>query len=578
MEKASTNRQYSEVWGVINDISDRKKKPLRGQVAGNSPKERTNTWFFHFKNLLGNAPPVDDPEEDIPDIIANLDIEDGPFTMEEYLHAKRSLKLGKCAGPDNIPPEVLKTCDLDDIILSFCNQVLMNGRKPDQWSLSNILPVPKSGNLSNTDNYRGIGLTCIIAKIFNSMILNRIRGPIDSHLRDNQNGFRKNRSTLSHILALRRILEEARKNNLSVVLTFIDFKKAFDSIHRGKMIKILKAYDIPPRLLRAINAMYSGTRSKVMTPDGDTEEFEITAGVLQGDTLAPFIFVIVLDYVLRKAISRRESEFGFMLTPRRSSRNPEKVITDLVFADDIALTSGNVDRAQRLLSRVENEGNRVGLLLSEKKTKVMTCNVAPDPILTNGGIALEEVEDFKYLGSWVNSSERDIKTRKALAWKALNSMKRVWKSNVSNELKTRLFIATVESVLLYGCESWTFTSALERSLDGCYTRMLRAALNISWQSFVPNEELYGTLPRISDKVAWRRLGLAGHCFRHKELLAGELVLWEPTHGRRGRGRPSATFIDTLKRDLGTDDKLELEVCMTNQEDWRARRAARLRPP
>ena len=403
--------------------------------------------------------------------------------MEEYLHAKRSLKLGKCAGPDNIPPEVLKTCDLDDIILSFCNQVLMNGRKPDQWSLSNILPVPKSGNLSNTDNYRGIGLTCIIAKIFNSMILNRIRGPIDSHLRDNQNGFRKNRSTLSHILALRRILEEARKNNLSVVLTFIDFKKAFDSIHRGKMIKILKAYGIPPRLLRAINAMYSGTRSKVVTPDGDTEEFEITAGVLQGDTLAPFIFVIVLDYVLRKAISGRESEFGLMLTPRRSSRNPEKVITDLVFADDIALTSGNVDRAQRLLSRVENEGNRVGLLLSEKKTKVMTCNVAPDPILTNGGIALEEVEDFKYLGSWVNSSERDIKTRKALAWKALNSMKRVWKSNVSNELKTRLFIATVESVLLYGCESWTFTSALERSLDGCYTRMLRAALNISWQSF-----------------------------------------------------------------------------------------------
>ena len=115
-------------------------------------------------------------------------------------------------------------------------------------------------------------------------------------------------------------------------------------------------------------------------------------------------------------------------------------------------------------------------------------------------------------------------------------MKRVWKSNVSKELKTRLFIATVESVLMYGCESWTFTSALERWLDGCYARMLCTALNISWQSFALNEELYGTLPRISDKVAWKKLGLAGHCFRHKELLTGKLVLREPSHGRRGRGR------------------------------------------
>ena len=123
--------------------------------------------------------------------------------------------------------------------------------------------------------------------------------------------------------------------------------------------------------------------------------------------------------------------------------------------------------------------------MSEKETKVMG-DVAPDPILAKGGIALEEHEDFKYLGSRVNSSERDIKARKTLVWKVLKSMKRVRKSSVSNEMKTRLFIATVGSVLLYGCESWTFTSALERSLGGCYTRMLCAALNIKWQSFVRN--------------------------------------------------------------------------------------------
>ena len=105
-------------------------------------------------------------------------------------------------------------------------------------------------------------------------------------------------------------------------------------------------------------------------------------------------------------------------------------------------------------------------------------------------------------------------------------------------------MATVESILLYGCKSWTFTSALEGSSDGCYTRMLRAALNISWQSLGPNEELYGTLPGISEKVAWRRLGIVGHCFRHKKMFAGKQVLWDQLDGHTKRGRPSAIFVDT----------------------------------
>ena len=91
------------------------------------------------------------------------------------------------------------------------------------------------------------------------MILNRLRIAIDPHL--------KNRTTAAHVLALRRIIEEVRKNNLTAVLCFIDFRKAFDSIHRGKMMRILKAYNVPPNLLRAIDSMYSNTRAKVTTPD-----------------------------------------------------------------------------------------------------------------------------------------------------------------------------------------------------------------------------------------------------------------------------------------------------------------------
>ena len=127
------------------------------------------------------------------------------------------------------------------------------------------------------------------------MKLNRIRPKIDPNLRPNQNGFRPGRSTTAHILALRRLIEGVQSHNLKAVITFVDFKKAFDSIHRDRMFKILRAYDIPEKLVQAIALMYQNTRAKVITPDGNTELFEILAGVIQGDTLAPYLFAIVLS-------------------------------------------------------------------------------------------------------------------------------------------------------------------------------------------------------------------------------------------------------------------------------------------
>ena len=70
-----------------------------------------------------------------------LDIDDGPFTLDEFKKVKASLKLGKSAGPDGIPPEVFKCCDFDDICLNFCIKVLMQGDKPPQWSFMDIIGV-----------------------------------------------------------------------------------------------------------------------------------------------------------------------------------------------------------------------------------------------------------------------------------------------------------------------------------------------------------------------------------------------------------------------------------------------------
>ena len=87
--------------------------------------------------------------------LRDLKIDNGPFTISELAAVKSTMKQGKSAGPDGIPPEVLKNCNLDDIILEICNLALMANIKPDMWSPSNIIPVPISGDLSKPDNYRG---------------------------------------------------------------------------------------------------------------------------------------------------------------------------------------------------------------------------------------------------------------------------------------------------------------------------------------------------------------------------------------------------------------------------------------
>ena len=100
---------------------------------------------------------------------------------------------------------------------------------------------------------------------------------------------------------------------------------------------------------------------------------------------------------------------------------------------------------------------------------------------------------------------------------------------------------------------------------------------MKWWQHIPNKELYGDLPAVTDKIASKRTTLAGHCTRHSELPASKVILWEPTHGHRRRGRPRGTYMDTLMRDAGLTSIAELRTCMMERDDWRIRTRVRLRP-
>ena len=248
--------------------------------------------------------------------------------------------------------------------------------------------------------------------------------------------------------------------------------------------------------------LYRNTKVKVRSPDGDTEYFDIVAGVLQGDTLAPYLFIICLDYVLRTSIDKIR-ENGFELTKRRSKRYPAKTITDTDYADDLALLANTPNQAETLLHSLERAAAGIGLHVNANKTEYM-CYNQTDNIATLDGASLKLVDKFTYLGSSVSSTEKDIDIRLTKAWTAIDRLSIIWKSDLTDKMKRSFFQAAVVSILLYGCTTWTLTKRLERKLDGNYTRMLRAVLNKSWRQHPTRLQLYGHLPPITKTIQVRR--------------------------------------------------------------------------
>ena len=172
----------------------------------------------------------------------------------------------------------------------------------------------------------------------------------------------------------------------------------------------MKAYGVPVEIVDAVNMTYTNTTAQVLSPDGDTEFFEILGGVLQVDTLAPCSFIIALDYTIRQAVGN-ESSLGFTLDMSRSGRHPANVICDTDFADDIALLSNTSEQAQLLLSRVETSAKQIGFHISNSKTEYIKFNQGEGDLKALNGESLKNIEDFRYLGSWIGCCSKDVNVR-----------------------------------------------------------------------------------------------------------------------------------------------------------------------
>ena len=243
------DKQSMIAWQTVNEVN-RRKSIARAKQKADNQEERIHLRKQHFENLLRKLLKVTD--EPITKMISNQwDIKLGQFTQEEL----------DSAGLDEIPPEVWKTREFDDILLHFCNAVY-NQNTIDKGC---ILPFHQKGDFGIAKNYQVITLTSIAAKIYNALLHNHIQSKIENILRKNQNGFQRNQSTISQILTIHQILEGVHAKNLEATQLFIN------SIHRGKIEQILLTYNLPKKTVPAIMMLYKNTKIKVCSPDEDTD-------------------------------------------------------------------------------------------------------------------------------------------------------------------------------------------------------------------------------------------------------------------------------------------------------------------
>ena len=281
-------------------------------------------------------------------------------------------------------------------------------------------------------------LLSIPSKVLTRVILNRMKVAVDEVLRDEQAGFRKDRSCIDQIATLRIIVEQTIEWSSPLYLLFVDFEKAFDSVDREAMLRILRHYGIPDKIINMLKVQYRGFTCQVLHGGTMTEPIEVKTGVRQGCLLSPLLFLVVLDWVSKNAYEGKRLGLQWTLTQR---------LEDLDYADDLCLLTHRLVDMEEKGERLQETGGQVGLIINIQKTKEMRIGVRQLEALELHGEAVERTSEFTYLGSIISETggtDEDITARIRKAQSTFSLLMPVWKEKcIRLQTKLRIFNTNV---------------------------------------------------------------------------------------------------------------------------------------
>nr|VZI21882.1 unnamed protein product [Spirometra erinaceieuropaei] len=438
-------------------------------------------WAEHFRGVLNRPSAISDTAiERLPQVETNADL-DLPPSLQETIREVQQLSSGKAPGSDAIPAEVYKHGgpQLMDHLTALFQEMWRQGEVPQDFMGATIVHLYKrKGNRQVCDNHRGISLLNIVGKIFARILLNRLNNHLEQGLLpESQCSFRRHRGTTDMIFAARQLREKCQEMRTHLYSTFVDLTKAFDTVNREGLWKIMQKFGCPERFTQMVRQLHDGMMARVTDNGAVSEAFAVTNGVKQGCVLAPTLFSRMFTAMLmdayrdeRPGIRIAYRTDGHLLNPRRmnfQSRVSTTTVHELLFADDCALNTTSEAEMQRSMDLFSAACENFGLVINTQKTVVIhqpppNSAIAPNapPQISVNGTQLQVVDNFPYLGSTLSRNTKiddEVANRISKASQAFGRLQStVWnRHGLQLSTKLKMCKAVILPTLLYGAETWT---------------------------------------------------------------------------------------------------------------------------
>lgn len=480
-----------------------------------------------------------------------LTLEEVPEIMpSEVERAIRKMKNGKSPGLDGITVEDLKAggWTLCKVLSQKFSSYIKTGSIPQQWKTSKTVLLYKKGDKEMIKNYRPICLLSIPYKVFTKVLMNRMERILDQEQPREQAGFRSGFSTLDHIHTVRQLIEKCREFQLPLILIFIDYEKAFDSVEINAVLASLKNQGIDHGYINILKEIYSGCTTEI-TIFEEPIKVPIERGVRQGDTISPKLFTAAMEDVFRKL---DWENYGIPIDGEK--------LNHLRFADDIVLITNNLKEAETMVKELEAESKKIGMKINMDKTQMMKNSyVATGESIKCNNQEIRETEMYTYLGQTIRMDAKldtELGRRRAAGWTSFRNIREAMECTTDVAKKMKLFKTTVIPTLLYGSETWTTTKADIQKLEVTKRAMERRILSISLKDHVRNEDLKAKtgLMDADDMIMRNKLRWAGHVMRRTDERWTRKTTdwitfkksWKAIGGNRSTGRPKTRWMDSLK--------------------------------